>query len=73
MDWLDLLAVQETLKSLLQHHSSKAISILFYCGKIYIAEFTILTNFQCTVQWRSYCHEKVISIYLQSFVHLSKL
>ena len=23
-DWLDLLAVQETLKSLLQHHSSKA-------------------------------------------------
>ena len=24
MDWLNLLAVQETLKSLLQHHSSKA-------------------------------------------------
>jgi len=24
MDWLDLLAVQEILKSLLQHHSSKA-------------------------------------------------
>ena len=24
MDWLDLLAVQETLKGLLQHHSSKA-------------------------------------------------
>ena len=24
MDWLDFLAVQETLKSLLQHHSSKA-------------------------------------------------
>ena len=24
MDWLDLLAVQETLKSLLQHHSSQA-------------------------------------------------
>ena len=24
MDWLDLLAGQETLKSLLQHHSSKA-------------------------------------------------
>ena len=24
MDWLDLLAVQETLTSLLQHHSSKA-------------------------------------------------
>ena len=25
MDWLDLLAVQGTLKSLLQHHSSKAV------------------------------------------------
>ena len=25
MDWLDLLAVQETLKSLLQHHSSSSI------------------------------------------------
>ena len=29
MDWLDLLAVQETLKNLLQHHSSKA-SILWH-------------------------------------------
>ena len=29
MDWLDLLAVQGTLKSLFQHHSSKA-SILWY-------------------------------------------
>ena len=26
MDWLDLLAVQGTLKSLLQHHSSKGPS-----------------------------------------------
>ena len=29
MDWLDILAVQGTLKSLLQHHSSKA-SILWH-------------------------------------------
>ena len=29
IDWLDLLAVQETLKSLLEHHSSKA-SILWH-------------------------------------------
>ena len=27
MDWLDLLAVQGTLKSLLQHHSSKATTL----------------------------------------------
>ena len=31
MDWLDFLAVQGTLKSLLQHHSSKA-SILWHSG-----------------------------------------
>ena len=35
MDWLDLLAVQGTLKSLLQHHSSKA-SILWH-----LAFFTV--------------------------------
>ena len=29
MDWLDLLAVQGTLKSLLQHHSSKALILLY--------------------------------------------
>ena len=28
MNWLDLLAIQETLKSLLQHHSSKASILL---------------------------------------------
>ena len=36
MDWLDLLAVQETLKSLLQHHSSKA-SIL-WCSCFFIVQ-----------------------------------
>ena len=30
MDWLDLLAVQGTLKSLLQHHSSKAWKTLYW-------------------------------------------
>ena len=34
MDWLDLLAVQRTLKSLLQHHNSKA-SIL-WCSAFFI-------------------------------------
>ena len=34
MDWLDLLAVQGTLKSLLQHHSSK-VSIL-WCSTFFI-------------------------------------
>ena len=38
MDWLDLLAVQRTLKSLLQHHSSKA-SIL-WCSAFFIVQLS---------------------------------
>ena len=38
MDWLDLLAVQGTLKSILQHHSSKA-SIL-WCSAFYIVQLS---------------------------------
>ena len=38
MDWLDLLAVQGTLKSLLQHHSSKA-SIL-QCSAFFIVKLS---------------------------------
>ena len=37
MDWLDLLAVQGTLKSLLQHHSSK-VSIL--CSALLIVQLS---------------------------------
>ena len=38
MDWLDLLAVQGTLKSLLQHHSSKASILL--CSAFFIVQFS---------------------------------
>ena len=38
MDWLDLLAVQGTLKGLLQHHSSKA-SIL-WCSAFFIVQLS---------------------------------
>ena len=38
MDWLDLLAVQGTLKSLLQHHSSKASILL--CSAFFIVQLT---------------------------------
>ena len=38
MDWLDLLAVQGTLKSLLQHHSSK-VSI-FLCSAFLIVQLS---------------------------------
>ena len=38
MDWLDLLAVQGTLKSLLQHHSSKASILL--CSVYFIVQLS---------------------------------
>ena len=38
MDWLDLLAVEGTLKSLLQHHSSKA-SVL-QCSAVLIVQLS---------------------------------
>ena len=36
MDWLDLLSVQRTLKSLLQHHSSKAT--ILQCSAFFIVQ-----------------------------------
>ena len=38
MDWLDLLAVQGTLKSLLQHHSSKAS--IFRCSAFFTVQLS---------------------------------
>ena len=38
MDWLDLLAVQGTLKSLLQHHSSKAA--ILWCSAFFIVQLS---------------------------------
>ena len=38
MDWLDLLAVQGTLRSLLQHHSSKASILL--CSAFFIVQLS---------------------------------
>ena len=45
MDWLDLLAVQGTLKSLLQHHSSKA-SILWCSAFFIVGEFLLRLGFR---------------------------
>ena len=38
MDWLDLLAVQETLKSLLQQHSSKASTL--QCSAFFMVQLS---------------------------------
>ena len=41
IDWFDLLAVQGTLKSLLQHHSSKAI--ILWCSAFFMSNSHIHT------------------------------
>ena len=47
MDWLDLFAVQETLKSLLQHHNSKASII--WCLAFSIVQLTSIHDY-----WRNH-------------------
>ena len=42
MDWLDLLAVQGTLKSLLQHQSSKAL--ILWCSAIFMVQKGRITS-----------------------------
>ena len=44
MDWLDLLAAQETLKSLLHHHSSKA-SILLHSASFMVQLSTSIHDY----------------------------
>ena len=56
MDWLDLLAVQGTLKSLLQHHSSKASTL--QCSAFFMVQ---LSHLYMTT-------EKTIALTIQIFV-----
>ena len=48
MDWLDLLAVQGTLKNLLQHHSSKASILFFFLTLQYCIGFAIYQHESAT-------------------------
>ena len=70
MDWLDLLAVQGTLKSLLQHHSSKA-SIL-WCSAFFTVQLShpYMTTGQIIALTRRTFVGKVMSLL---FNMLSKL
>ena len=56
IDWLDLLAVQETLKSLFQHHSSKA-SILWHCLDYYGGGSLVAQScLTLSTPWTVACH-----------------
>ena len=62
MDWLDLLAVQGTLKSLLQHHSSKAPII--WCSAFFIVQLShpYMTTGKTTALTRWTFVSKVLSL-----------
>ena len=70
MDWLDLLAVQGTLKSLFQHHSSKA-SIL-WCSAFFIFQLShpYMTTGKTIALTRWTCIGKVMSLLLNMLSRL---
>ena len=70
MDWLDLLAVQETLKSLLQHHSSKAA--ILQCSAFFIVQLShpyITTGKTIALTRRTFV-DKVMSLLLNMLSRL---
>ena len=62
-DWFDLLAVQRTFKSLLQHHSSKASILL--CSAFFMVQLTSLHDY-----WKNYGFDYT-DLYWQSYVSVS--
>ena len=70
MDWLDLLAVQGTLKSLLQHHSSKSSVLL--CSACFIVQLShpYMTTGKTIALTRRTFVDKVMSLF---FSMLSRL
>ena len=62
MDWLDLLEVQGTLKSLLQHHSSKACILLGSAFFIVQLSHPYTTNGKTIALLRWAFVDKVISL-----------
>ena len=70
IDWLDLLEVQETLKSLLQHHSSKASVLL--CSAFFIVQLShpYMTSGKTIVLTRWTFVGKVMSLLLNMLPRL---
>ena len=62
MDWLDLLAVQGTLKSLLQHHSSKTSILLHSAFFIVRLSHPSMTTGKTVALIRRTFVDKVISL-----------
>ena len=64
MDWLDLIAVQGTLKSLLQHHSSKG-SVLRFLSFLYSPTLTSIHDYwkNHSLDWMDLCWQSKVSVF----------
>ena len=70
MDWLDLLAVQGTLKSLLQHYSSKASILLYSAFFIVQLSHSYMTTGKTIALTRWTFVGKVMSLLLNMLLRL---
>ena len=72
MDWLDLLAVRGTLKSLLQHHSSK--ESIFWCSAFFTVQLSdpYMTTGKTIALTRQTFVGKVMSLILNMLSRLDK-
>ena len=68
MDWLDLIAVQGTLKSLLQHHSSKAP--ILWCSAFFTVQLShpYMTTGKTIALTRQTFVGKIMSLLLQCYL-----
>ena len=74
IDWFDLLAVQETRKSFLQHHSSKASILWRLTFKVYSVDLWFFNTTHCKVWCSSHQPRAIIPMALGlSFLGISKL
>ena len=71
MDWLDLLEVQGTLKSLLQHHSSK--TSIFQCSAFFIVQLShpYMTTGKTIALTRRTFVDKVMSLLFNTLSRLA--
>ena len=71
MDWLDLLAVQGTLKSLLQHHSSKASVLQHTAFFIVKLSYPYMTTGKTISLTRQTFVDKIMSLLFNMLSRLS--
>ena len=63
MDWLELLAVQGTLKSLIQHHSSKASILRCSAFMVQLSHLYMTTRKNCSFDYMDLCWQSGVSAF----------